>query len=378
MGGKRSGSPWALAVAAASSVLFGCAAAKTRPASVYVSVDRLLDRHPAMADLALSPGQPGGSAPPRTEWRASVRGPTKPVSPGSRIRLPAPLRPKEVGRDRAAVSDASLDPSGAERLVALERSMRSRAGAAKARDVRLMRAAIAAELAHATREVEDRIAAEQSELTRRAHPRLRDLDLRILALTAQRGSLAAGPPEDVERALREAKAEKRQYEARLKADMAAIRMRHYAAVRERMEQREADLERGVGIADAERAREVEIALRRHRAALSEARRSLPRDDQDAVSSPAKPGVHRVTRQIGDDRLWDAGTWSLEPARALEPRTSSDELLREVRDRARRDIVLHVERVCATRGWSPVFSPRPGTPDRTGEIATALAEDGLLR
>lgn len=377
MGVKRSGSPWALAVAAASSVLFGCAAAKTRPAPVYVSVDRLLDRHPALADLARLPGQTGGSATPRTEWRVSFRGRMETVSPGSRVRLPAPLRPIEVGRDSAAASDASLDASGAERLVALERSMRSRAGAAKARDVRLMRAAIAAELAQAIREVEDRIAAEQGELTRRAHPRLRDLDLRILALTAQRGSLAAGRPEDVEHALGQAKAEKRQYEARLKADMAAVRMRHYAAVRERMERREADLEREVGIAEAERAREVEIALRRHRAALSEARRSLPRDDQDARSA-AKPGLPRVTRPIGNDRLWYTGGWSVGPARAQESRTPNVELLRDVRDRARRDIVLHVERVCATRGWSPMFSPRPGTPDKTGVIATALAEDGLLR
>ncbi len=359
---QRSGRPWTLTALAALPALAGCAPFVMHQERVYVSLDRLLERHSALVSLAELPGS-------RIRRVVPEPGPIQ-----SYRELPEPLKPLRNGNAEGQAEEKDdNDASSSERLVALEASMQARADAAKARDVRLMRSALASERAQAMREAEERISSKQNTLERKARPRLRDLDLRILALTAQRGSLAAGPPDDVEQALRDAKAARRQIEARLTSEIASFRNAEYAAVRGRIEEREADIEREIGIADAARRREIQIALRRHREALAATGRSLPRETQEPRTER-----HEASARLAPSR-GVAGWTDVRAAPYREAHVGdAAKLVRSVRQQALRDLREHVSRICAERGWVPVFAPRPGAPDRTMEIARALLKDGLLQ
>jgi hypothetical protein len=255
----------------------------------------------------------------------------------------------------------------------MEKQSLARGEAARSRALRLKRASLMAEQADAIRLAEDRIASEQHERSESFRPRLRDLDLKILALSAQRGSPAAGPPEVVEAALKEARAEKRRLESSLAAELTSIRNARIAEVREKLEAREADLERSLAIEDAQRTYDAGVALSRYREALASAARSLPRDEGRGGRGEMRHPDTVQAQFIRPDAVWNP------PRRVSQPKPERWPDTRQmVRSIIYADLRAHVRRIAVQRGWRVVFERMAGAPDRTADIQRILTEERFLR
>lgn len=335
----------------------GCSSAKKPPRTVYVSLDSLIVRHPAYAGR-----EPGGV-------RQSVRMPSE--SDRDMPQLPAPLQIRP-GPGRSDTADDRAVNAASSRLEELERRLRVRAEAARMREVRLMYATLKADRREALRDAQARIAEAQKTAQDNARPAMRALDLRIVALAAQRGSPAAGPPEEVEAALKEARAERKALDAKLSSDLAAIRMREMTAVGQHMDVREADLERALAIADAERRREVDMAMRRYREALMAAQRDTSfTAEARLTASPGTPeGAGRAALKADTPEVRATPV-----ARRSLPMRPASHLVNEL---ARADLRSHVLRIARERGWTVVFRRQPGCPDMTGVVVETLTKERFLR
>jgi hypothetical protein len=237
-----------------------------------------------------------------------------------------------------------------------------------------MRLTLASERADALRESEERLRRAEADILKAEQARLRDLDLKIVALQAQRGSLAAGPPEGVEEALNRAKASRKQAEADLSARLSAVRGSEAAAVRERIEAREADLERGTAVSDAARRRDDEAALRAYHEAVGAAERSLPAIE--VTPEPAASPIGRTERAAGPAAV------HVRASRRAPVRGPGGNVVSEsdaaIRSLVRADLMAHAVRVGRQRGWRAVFVRSPGLTDRTDEVLSALREERFLK
>ncbi|MBM3494947.1 MAG: hypothetical protein FJX72_11610 [Armatimonadetes bacterium] len=352
--------------------LGGCSSRAPVATEAYVSVDRLVERHPARLESS-------------KRWSVSVP-PTRPVEPnraasgsvpslvaqGSQT-APEALRPFIVKR-AAPQADDGADAVDQKRSSALRDRLAAQSRAARAREVRLMRATLLSERIEATREREDRIRRLQDAAVAAARPRMRDLDLKIVALQAQRGSPAAGPPEVVERTWREAREARRALDADLTKEHGAIRIREMADLRARLESREADLERALEVSDAQRARDDDMALRQYNEAVAGAARHLPglADGMLVESVGLGPNHPGYAETDGPRRPRSVSTRARPPG----GRVNMDETRIDAAIRA--DVKAHASRVGRLSGWHVVFERRSGAPDRTDDVLRVLIEERFLR
>lgn len=347
-----------IGIAALLGAIVGIAGCSSREAEkdtrVYVSIDRLEPLHPAM------PALNGAAGEGQAAQHAALPAPGADFGDG-----PPPLHPFEVAasRDQRPERESAPDSQREARFREMEAGVTRRSEKAAARSLRLDTAALEAERAETYREAESRIQEKQRELTEVARGRLRSADLRIVALESQIGSLAAGPPQEVQAALKAAREEKAQIERRLSVELANVRGAEIRRVRETLEASEAERAHRREIDAAARSSDLLRALRAYRSTLRGAPTEIPDmrvpEPMDTGRAPVSVDAS-VARQAAGARA--AGRRSSLTISGPDP-----ELLRLIRE----DTLRCVRRVAADRGWSIVLKPAPDVPDRTEEMARAL-------
>jgi len=229
----------------------------------------------------------------------------------------------------------------------------------EARQIRLDYARLESERDWLRRETEEQFQQVWSRLRAQTQRRLRTLDLRIIALENQVGSLAAGPPDQVEAALRNAREERRRIEAEFASESSRLRNELYQAQRARLEELETALtrqrEQEIGALRAE----ASATVRRYEATVTDWA-----GDLDSMHIPdTKPiwpaGV--VSRlRLGRTRV------SLARWPEAKPRMAAQDILQ-------REVVAAVHYLAARRGWRIVTEPQRGVADRTEAMARMLTD-----
>lgn|GEM_PF-3574479 len=319
---------------------------------MYVSVDRLMALHPAWAAF--------GHLPQRS---ARDGGETAEDAVGGHWSRPEPMRPLELMGSPSPNGTGSSDAAADERLRRLGNAAERRTAVAMARRARLDYAALVAERAEAYRAAESTVAERQAAIRGAARAEIRDTDLKIVALEAQIGSPAAGPPETVQAALGAARSRKARLERRLSQDLAQVRIDEFREVRERLEQKETALSRARDIEGASRAADTARDVRSYEASLRGAQAEMP--PMALPDRPNPPDLGSVPTHPGSARRNAVRGYS-SPLTGPEPRSAET-----LRFALREDIQRQARRVARDRGWSVQFAPAPGLPDRTAEMAHAL-------
>lgn len=334
--------------------LSGCAGdRRTGPVPVYVSLDRLMPLHPAvgltlMRTRSLDPSS--GVVPTRrtTDHTTSQRG----MAPLIPYILPTMAARPVAQHDSEQASDRFLD---------IERQTARFAEQAVRREQRQDQAAVEAERVEILRKADEQIVARQRTIDSSYRTRLRDVELRLIALGTQIGSPVAGPPEAVKTALDEARAEKRRLERERDQAIAAIRIEEIQAAREAIETIEATRTRRREIRVAERAAEIARTIALYRERIHGATQELP--PMDPISEARPVFDHPPAGQSPNTA--DPRSMISLPADALA--SLSDVMLRAIRN----EVKASVTDIGSELGWEIHYMRRPGLADHTADVARRL-------
>jgi hypothetical protein len=274
------------------------------------------------------------------------------------------LRPyalPQAGREQKGSKETQ--PVDGTRTRALEARTAARLQRRSARQLRLDFAALDAERVEFYRQADEKAREAETKLRADAERRLRELDLKLIALETQVGSLAAGPRPQVEAQLRETRQARADVERNLARDIARVRSEAMQEARAKLE--EAETERS-------RRRDVQFQLETTQAARNirsyQASAAGPASDIPAMQIPecdngAAPVARSSTVNAGSSR----GSWS-------GPQLSASAEVHHRLESAVGDDTKRVARLLAARrGWRLVDDPSPGVPNRTLEMKKMLCE-----
>lgn len=314
------------------------------PTRVYVDMDRLITLHPAYGLLALH----------TRPFAARVGGPRTLVGP-SGPPSPASLRPFELVARRRPGSIGPRDASLEERLTQKEAQAQQKVQRMEARQWRLDAAVLAAERMTRAREAEERIRLAHNQLTREARRKLRDLDLRMIGLQSRLGSLAGGPQDRVEAAIRRTREERADVESRLAVALAGVRSAEFQRLRQEMEEIEASLERRREQRASAWTAEANRSLQAYRGTLQAATADLPVLEVPEAHAVGSGGTTR--------RPLAAARPPITMRTARGPEDAS-----RWRAAIRADVALAARECALRRGWQIVTARSPHIPDRTAAVA----------
>ena len=336
---------WASGIVAAGSM--GCARTAAEPVPlqpIYVRLAELVRLHPAYGLTEAT-----ARSWPRLADKVGIPQ-TRPVSA---------IRPFGVLDTTRRRTEADGSHGSKARVQQLTARLNARVDKYEARQIRLDYARLESERDWLRRETEEQFQQVWSRLRAQTQRRLRTLDLRIIALENQVGSLAAGPPDQVEAALRNAREERRRIEAEFASESSRLRNELYQAQRARLEELETALthqrEQEIGALRAE----ASATVRRYEATVTDWA-----GDLDSMHIPdTKPiwpaGV--VSRlRLGRTRVSFA-RWP-----EAKPRMAAQDILQ-------REVVAAVHYLAARRGWRIVTEPQRGVADRTEAMARMLTD-----
>lgn len=324
----------------------GCSNARfAESQAVYVDLESLTIRHPVARSLRVVPVHPG-----------VVRTPDLPaVRPW--LERPPLLKPLVlVDAVEKARGRSNSDLQG--RISKLEARAASRVARDLEQQFRADAAAVRAERDAAMADAGEAVRTAAALLSEQARRRTRALDLQLVGLETQVGSIAAGPQTDVMERIRQVRAEKAAVAARLAQQITRVQSEQLQMARDRVEA--VENERASRRESAMRAAKLELgrAVRQYQAAMGDPRREIP-------------GMHIPTAEY---TARSAGAVAMVGAGANEiterPRYSSageNRLLALVRD----DTLRVARRLARERGWVLTMRRKNGIPDRTAEVGQML-------
>lgn len=316
---------------------------------VFVNMARLVTLHPGYHLI-----RAGGSG-------VSAQG-LRPTGTPSTLRAVtvAPLKPFEVTGTRPVASSEPRDQMENDRLAALEKHTLEKLRKLDARQARLDLARLASERADKTRAAEERVQAAHNTLAVEARKKMRDLDIRLIGLRSRLGSLAGGPPAEVEAAIRKNRAERASVESQLAVDLSRIRSAEYQRVRDEMEELEIALARRREQSMSTWLGEASQMAQNYRAYRHAWDAGLPPayiPEARPVKQPASSGmVSPVTRRRADE-------WPL----------AHEQDNRAWLMAVRADVAMVAAECAARRGWRIVSAASPQVPDRTEALAAMLRD-----